>query len=101
MLQFVTCVKYSDDGFKNMYDTDAEEWLTDAREVIHAHGGELKDHYLTMGEYDAIVVVEFPTKEAALKARLTVAQASGVEEARPHLAFSEDESRAIIDELGG
>jgi uncharacterized protein with GYD domain len=101
MLQFVTCVKYSDDGFNNMYDTDADEWLTDAREVIHAHGGELKDHYLTMGEYDAIVVVEFPTKEAALKARLTVAQASGVEEARPHLAFSEAESRAIIDELGG
>jgi uncharacterized protein with GYD domain len=50
---------------------------------------------------DAIVVVEFPTKEAALKARLTVAQASGVEEARPHFAFPENESRAIIDELGG
>jgi hypothetical protein len=39
MRQFVTCVKYSDDGVKNSDDTDAEEWLTDAREVIHAHGG--------------------------------------------------------------
>ena len=48
MLQFVTCVKYSDEGFENMYDADAEEWLADARKVIHAHGGKLKDHYLTI-----------------------------------------------------
>jgi hypothetical protein len=39
-VRFVTYVAYSDDGFKNMYDTDAEEWLPDAREVIRAHGGD-------------------------------------------------------------
>lgn len=88
-------------GSKNIVDTDSEEWLAEVREVIEAAGGKLTDHYLTLGEYDAIVVVEFPTKEAALKTRMEVAQASGVEEARPHLAFSEDESRALIDEIGG
>jgi hypothetical protein len=54
-----------------------------------------------MGECDPIVPVEFPTTEAALKARLTGTHASGVEEARPRLAVAEDESRASIDELGG
>ncbi|MDY6817625.1 MAG: GYD domain-containing protein [Halobacteriales archaeon] len=96
MPTFITLISY--ESFEMMAELDPEEFLEPTREVIQTHGGELLDYYLTMGQYDAVAVAEFPNAEAATQAYLTVLQGEGAD-TETLRAFTEEETRNLITSL--
>lgn len=98
MPTFVTLTNYTADGLATLADLEAEEFLQMSEAEVEDHGGELKDFYLTMGQYDAVVVTEFPDAEAATRAILSIIQ-DGIAETETLRAFTEAESREIVGDL--
>lgn len=98
MPTFVTLVNYTQDGLELLADMESEEFLEQSRAEAQAQGGSLKDVYLTMGQYDGVVITEFPDAESATKAIMSILK-TGIAETETLRAFPEDESRAIIGSI--
>lgn len=98
MPTFVTLTNYTQSGLETLTGLEPDEFLEMSREVVEAHGGELKDYYLTLGQYDAVVITEFPDSESGTQALLTLLQ-EGVAETETLRAFTEDETRDLIGAL--
>jgi uncharacterized protein with GYD domain len=69
-----------------------------AKEVYRQAGGELKAFYLTMGQYDAVVIAELPDDIASAKIALTLG-AKGNVRTETLRAFTEDEFRRAVTDL--
>lgn len=52
---------------------DSPKKIEAAQKVFESIGGEMKDFYYTMGQYDFVVVCEAPDDEAMTKALLIIA----------------------------
>jgi uncharacterized protein with GYD domain len=93
MATYVILVNYTQQGIQNIKESPAR--LDAAKSVFKAMGGELKEWFLTMGEYDAVVIAEGPDNETAAKLALMIAGQGNV---RTHTmaAFSESEYRKLI-----
>lgn len=98
MATFVTLTNYTQRGLDMLGDLESEEFLEQTRAVVEAHGGELTDFYLTLGQYDAVVITEFPDAESGISALLETLQ-EGFAETETLRAFSEDESRELVGNL--
>ncbi len=97
MATFVVLINFTDEGRRNMGDTSG---LDAAKQGIQAMGGHLKDWYLTMGQYDAVAIMEAPDDETA--ARIVLAQNSrGGARSQTLRAFTEDEYRQLAASLQG
>ncbi len=53
------------------------EGAPETRNVIESHGGTLHEIYLTMGQYDAAIVMDFPNSMACAKAMLALRERLG------------------------
>ena len=96
MPTFITLVNWTQEGIKNV--KESPERLDAARQAFKAFGGELKEFYMVMGQYDMVVVGEAPNAEAVSKIALAIG--SGGEVRTETLrAFTEDEYRKVIAEL--
>jgi uncharacterized protein with GYD domain len=89
-------LRYTDQGARNI--KDAPKRLDEAKKAFKAVGGELKQWYLVMGRYDAVVVSEFPDDETARRMDLMVASLGAIR-TEGFRAFTEDEYRKIIAAL--
>ena len=58
MPTFVTLLQWTQKGIENVKEGPSR--LDQAREALKAVGGELKAYYLTLGEYDGVVISEVP-----------------------------------------
>jgi len=96
MTTFITLIRYTQQGVKNMQDNPIR--LDRARKALEAAGGELKGFYLTMGQYDAVVIGDVPNDKEYMKTIMTMA-AAGTVRTETLRAFTEEESREIISEL--
>ena len=96
MSTYIALLKYTQQGLQNW--SEASSRIAASRQMTKDAGGELKAYYLTMGQYDAIAVVEMPSDEAYAKLLLKVA-ASGNVTSETLKAFTEDEARKIFSEL--
>jgi uncharacterized protein with GYD domain len=70
MPTYISLVRYTDQGMRNI--KESPKRLDAAKKAFKAMGGELKQWYLVMGRYDAVVVSEFPDDETARKVDLAV-----------------------------
>ena len=70
MASFVTLVKFTEQGIKNVSQTTkrAEAF----REMAKKMGVTVKDIYWTLGRYDAVAVFEAPDDETAIRLMLTL-----------------------------
>ena len=64
MPTYITLVRYTQEGAQKMKESPAR--LDAAKEVFKAMGAELKAYYLTMGQYDAVVIGEAPDDETPI-----------------------------------
>ncbi len=71
MATFVVLLNFTDQAMRTMGDTSG---LDAAKQGVQAMGGQWKAWYLTMGQYDAVVIVEAPHGETA--ARMALARGS-------------------------
>jgi uncharacterized protein with GYD domain len=67
---FITLANYTPQGIANIKESPSR--LDAAREQLAPLGVEIKEFYLTMGEYDIVTVVEAPDNEAAAKALIAL-----------------------------
>lgn len=96
MATYIMLIQYTDTGiqhFKNIGDR-----LEHARRGATELGATLDAFYLTMGEYDAVAVVNAPDDETAAKLSLVNA-ANGRVRIRTMRAFSEPETVQLASEL--
>lgn len=96
MAIYISLCNWTDHGVANV--KDSPKRLDQARKAWRAGGAKLKDVYLTMGEYDFVIVSEAPDDETAARLALTVSSAGSVR-TKTLKAFSEKDYRAIIGSL--
>ncbi len=96
MPTYVTLVKWTDQGIRNV--KDAPKRLDAAEAAFKAMGGTLKDAYLVMGEYDLVVIGEAPNDETVMKFALATGM-QGNARTTTMRAFNREEARKIIASL--
>lgn len=96
MPHFVTLVRYTQQGIAKIKESPAR--LDAAKKAAEAAGGKINAWYLTMGQYDAVLISEFPTDEAAAKFTLA-SGALGNITTETLKAFTESEYRKIVGSL--
>lgn len=96
METYITLVNYTGEGVQHM--DESPDRLDAAREVAASMGGELTHFFLTMGQYDAVVLMEMPDAETATQVGITIA-GGGAVRTETLRAFPEDEYRELIGGL--
>lgn len=96
MQRYVMLVRFSDEGMRTIKDGPAR--LEEAREMLRSQGAELKDFYFTLGEYDAVAVVEAPDDQTVARMSLAIG-ARGTSRTQTLRAFSEEEYRKIVESI--
>ena len=96
MPTYITLFRFTQQGIEKIKESPAR--LDRAKEAVKAAGGELKAFYLTMGQYDAVVISEAPSDEAFTTTILAIG-AAGAVRTESFRAYPEDEYRKIISAL--
>jgi uncharacterized protein with GYD domain len=92
MPMYVTLIRYTEQGIKTFKDLPSR--LEETRRAGEAAGAKLVAFYLTMGQYDAVVVSEAPDDETI--ARLSLgAGGRGNVRTETLRAFTEDEAKQL------
>ncbi|MFB6311449.1 MAG: GYD domain-containing protein [Salinirussus sp.] len=94
MPRYVQLIEYTAEGIDRFEEIPD---LTDqARELADSLGGELVDFYLTLGQYDAVAVVDAPDDETMVAGTVTMAK-TGTIKTETLRAFEQDEIESIVD----
>ena len=96
MRSYVILLNWTDQGAKNSRDTLKRAHAFDT--LIQSRGGKLREHLYTLGEYDIVMVTEFPDDETAAAAVLQLAALGNVH-TKTMRAFTDKETAAIIPRL--
>ncbi len=96
MPTYISLLRFTQQGVEKIKESPAR--LQKAKSAIKAAGGELKAFYLTMGQYDAVVIAEAPTDEAYAATMLAIG-AAGAVRTETLRAFTEDEYRKIVSKM--
>lgn len=96
MPHYVTLMRYTHQGISRIKDSPSR--LDAAREAAESEGGKIHAWYLTMGQYDAVLISEFPSDEACAKFSLSAAALGNIS-TETLKAFPEAEYRKIIHSL--
>ncbi len=96
MPTYIQLIRYTQKGVENM--RDSPNRLENAKKFWASQGGKLNQFFLTMGQYDAVVIGEAPSDEAATKIAL-VTGGLGFVRTETLRAYTEDEYRKIIAAL--
>jgi uncharacterized protein with GYD domain len=96
MATYISLLQFTQQGVEAIKDSPTR--LDAAKDLFRKMGAELKEFYLVMGQYDAVVVSEGPDDETVAKLILMI---SGVGAVRTETlrAFPEDEYREILAAL--
>ena len=89
-------MKLTKQGITNI--KDAPKRIENASKILESMGGKVLAAYLTMGEYDKVVVVETPNDEIAM-AMLAAVGSWGNVRTTTLKAFTKDEFAKILDNL--
>lgn len=96
MPKYVTLIKWTEEGVKNIKDFPAR--LKAAEKLTEAMGCKFTDTFVTMGEYDMVVITEGASEEAGTAALLSVASRGFVRTVTMR-AFTPTEFEAILKKL--
>jgi uncharacterized protein with GYD domain len=96
MPTYISLLTYTHQGITNIKQSPSR--LDAAKELYRQAGGELKAFYLTMGQYDAVVIAELPDDVAGAKIALALG-AKGNVRTETLRAFTEDEFRRTVAAL--
>ena len=97
MPSYVMLANWTDQGARQV--KDSPKRLDAAKKALIEMGGEFKALYMTMGDYDLIVIYEAPDDAVAARFTLLLAQMGAVRTTTMK-AFPEAAYREIINSLG-
>ena len=93
MPTYVLLSRFTQQGLERIKEGPAR--LEAARKTLESLGGELKQFCLTMGQYDAVVVVEAPDDQTVARFSIAIG-AQGNVQIETLRAFDEDQYRELI-----
>jgi len=93
---YITLIKFTQKGAEDI--KHGPDRVSAAKQRAKAAGGEMKAFYLTMGHYDAVVITEAPSDEAAAT-NLLAAGTLGTIRTETLRAFTKDEFRRMVSSL--
>jgi uncharacterized protein with GYD domain len=93
MPTYVMLLNYTQQGMSTIKDSPRR--LDAAKQAFKAMGAEIKAYYLTMGQYDEVVIVEAPDDATLSKLLLSIASQGNIS-TQTLRAFTEDEYRSLI-----
>jgi uncharacterized protein with GYD domain len=96
MPTYISLIRFTDQGARNI--KESPKRLDAAKKTFKAMGGELKQWYLALGRYDAVVISEGPDDETAAKLAVAVG-AQGNIRTETLRVFTEEEYRKLIATL--
>lgn len=96
MSTYISLINYTQDGITAI--KDSPKRLSVVKRLAKKMGGKVKHFYLTIGDYDLVVVYEMPDQATAAKFLLTVGSVGAVR-TKTLTAFPEPEYREIIAAL--
>ena len=97
MTTYVALINWTEQGIKNFRDTThrAEAFT----KQVESAGGRVRELVWTVGEYDIVVIADFPDDQAGVAALLQVGSLGNVR-TRTMRAFGNDEMNEIIRRTG-
>jgi len=96
MATYIVLLRYTQQGVEKIKESPARHDA--AKKAFQAVGAELKQWYLVMGQYDAVVVGEAPDDETVAKLALAIGSQGSIR-TETLRAFTEDEYRKLIAAL--
>ncbi len=96
MAKYLLLSRFTPQGLQNIKDGPSR--LDAARQTLEGLGAKLEDFYLTLGEYDAVVILEAPSDEVVARASLAIG-AQGNVRIQTLRAFTEDEYKKLASSL--
>lgn len=93
MPTYIGLLEFTEDGIENIEESPAR--LDQAKELAESLDSEIKEFYLTFGQYDAVTVIDAPDDETAAQLVLTVTKGGAIS-SETLKAFPEDEYREVI-----
>ncbi len=93
---YISLINYTKDGIAAV--KDSPKRLSVVKRLAKNMGGKVKHFYLTIGDYDLVVVYEMPDQTTVAKFLLTVGS-TGAIRTKTLTAFPEAEYREIIAAL--
>jgi len=96
MPTYITLVRFTQKGAQDIKGGPGR--LDAAKQAAKAAGGEIKAFYLTLGQYDGVIVSEAPNDEI-VASRLLQTASQGNLQTETLRAFTESEYRKIIAAL--
>jgi uncharacterized protein with GYD domain len=96
MPTYITLVKLTEKGVADI--KHGPDRLAAAKQRARERGAEIKAYYLTMGQYDAVVITEAPNDQTALTGLLQ-SGSQGYIRTETMRAFTEDEYKKIVAAL--
>jgi uncharacterized protein with GYD domain len=96
MPTYIALIRFTQRGVDSIKESPSR--LEAAKKAFEAAGGKMTSFYLTIGQYDAVAIVELPGDEALAKVALALASQGSVR-TETLRAFKEDEYRRIIGSL--
>jgi uncharacterized protein with GYD domain len=96
MPSYMMLVKFTDQGIRNI--KESPNRLDAFKKTLRGSGAELRDYFMVMGQYDAMVILTAPNDEVVTKLALA-ACALGNVRTETHRVYTEDEMRKLIGGL--
>lgn len=96
MNTYVVLVNYTDEGIKTVKESPARADIV--RRRLEEAGGAVKDLYLTMGEYDFVIIFEAPDDETMARVLLEAGRL-GTVRTKTMRAFSKDVYQQLVESL--
>ena len=97
MPTYILLVRWTTQGLQKIKDSPSR--LDAGRKAFEAAGIKLSAFYMVMGQYDQVSIAEAPDDATMAKALLRLASQGNLQ-TETLLAFTEDEYRKIISEIG-
>ena len=97
MPTYASLIHWTDQGIKNYKDTTSR--AADVTKLVESAGDRFRELLWTVGEYDAVAVLDFPDEETAVATVLQVGS-TGFFRSNTMRAFSADEMATIIGKTG-
>jgi uncharacterized protein with GYD domain len=96
MPTYIALLNWTQHGIQSV--KESPQRLEKAKAATKAAGGEIKAFYMTMGQYDMVVVIEAPDDDTYAKTILAIAS-HGAVKSQTLRAFTEAEYRKIVGAL--
>jgi uncharacterized protein with GYD domain len=97
MPTYIALARYTAKGIESIRQSPSR--VDAARQAFRQAGADMKTLYLTMGQYDLVVVIEAPNDETMARIALTLGSQGNVR-TETMRAFTEDEFRKIAGGAG-